>query len=56
MRLSGVLLVTLALPAVLSAQSPDWPAVDAEALKTLQSYIRINTSVRQVTSQRPPTS
>ena len=44
MRFSGLLLVTLAFPAVLSAQPPNWPAVDAEALKTLQSYIRINTS------------
>ena len=26
------------------AQSPDWKAVDAEAQKTLQAYIRINTS------------
>ncbi len=44
MRFSGLLLVTLTFPAVLSAQPPNWPAVDAEALKTLQSYIRINTS------------
>ena len=29
----------------LAAQAPDWGTVDAEALKTLQSYIRINTSV-----------
>jgi acetylornithine deacetylase/succinyl-diaminopimelate desuccinylase-like protein len=27
-----------------SAQAPDWKAVDAEALKTLQAYVRINTS------------
>ncbi len=45
MRLAGVLLVTLALPTTLAAQSPNWTRVDAEALKTLQSYIRINTSV-----------
>jgi acetylornithine deacetylase/succinyl-diaminopimelate desuccinylase-like protein len=45
MRLAGALLVTLALRAALAAQSPNWTAVDAEALQTLQSYIRINTSV-----------
>ena len=45
MRLAGVLLVTLALPTTLAAQTPNWARVDAEALKTLQSYIRINTSV-----------
>ena len=45
MRLAGVLLVTLALQTTLAAQSPNWGTVDAEALKTLQSYIRINTSV-----------
>ena len=45
MRLASVLFVSFALPATLAAQSPNWPAVDAEALKTLQSYIRINTSV-----------
>jgi acetylornithine deacetylase/succinyl-diaminopimelate desuccinylase-like protein len=45
MRLAGVLLVTLAVQTTLAAQAPDWGTVDAEALKTLQSYIRINTSV-----------
>ena len=45
MRLPVVLLVTLAIQTTLSAQSPNWQGVDAEALKTLQSYIRINTSV-----------
>jgi acetylornithine deacetylase/succinyl-diaminopimelate desuccinylase-like protein len=44
MQLSGALLVTLALRAALFAQPPDWKAVDAEALKTLQSYIRLDTS------------
>lgn len=34
----------LSLTAVVHAQTPDWKAVDAEALKTLQSYVRINTS------------
>lgn len=28
----------------ISAQSPDWTSVNAEALQTLQSYVRINTS------------
>jgi len=45
MRRAGVLLFMLAFQSILAAQSPDWKAVDAEALKTLQSYIRINTSV-----------
>jgi acetylornithine deacetylase/succinyl-diaminopimelate desuccinylase-like protein len=45
MRLAGVLLVTLTLQPTLAAQTPNWGTVDAEALKTLQSYIRINTSV-----------
>jgi acetylornithine deacetylase/succinyl-diaminopimelate desuccinylase-like protein len=34
----------LLLPAVCVAQTPDWTAVDAEAVKTLQAYVRINTS------------
>ena len=34
--------VLLAAPA--SAQAPDWNAVGAEAVKTLQGYVRINTS------------
>ena len=40
-------LVTLALlcvPALAAAQAPDWKAVEAEALKTLQGYVRINTA------------
>jgi acetylornithine deacetylase/succinyl-diaminopimelate desuccinylase-like protein len=32
------------VPAVASAQPPDWKAVAADALKTLQGYVRINTS------------
>ena len=35
--------VFLASPAAF-AQAPDWKAVEAEALKTLQGYVRINTS------------
>jgi len=34
----------LSLAPVVHAQAPDWKAVDAEALKTLQSYVRIDTS------------
>lgn len=34
----------LGVPALTFAQTPDWPAVEAEALKTLQGYVRINTS------------
>ncbi len=40
-----VLLSVLTLTPTLTAQSPDWKAIEAEAVKTLQSYIRINTSV-----------
>ena len=42
------LLLTLAMIACatrVSAQTPDWKAIEAEAVKTLQAYIRINTSV-----------
>ena len=45
MRRLVVLLIALLSFTTAAAQSPNWPAVDAEALKTLQSYIRINTSV-----------
>ena len=44
MRILGALLLAALIPPI-SAQSPNWSAVDAEALKTLQNYIRINTSV-----------
>jgi hypothetical protein len=43
--LSSALFLLVVSPLSASAQAPDWSAVDAEALKTLQSYIRINTSV-----------
>jgi acetylornithine deacetylase/succinyl-diaminopimelate desuccinylase-like protein len=36
--------VALALTAAPAAQTIDWTSVDAEALKTLQGYVRINTS------------
>jgi len=45
MRFPVLLLAALAIPAAAAAQSPDWADVDAQALKTLQSYIRIDTSV-----------
>ena len=40
------LVLSLAVVAVCrgSAQAPNWPSVDAEALKTLQAYVRIDTS------------
>jgi len=37
-------LAVLAAAAPVSAQTPDWKAVEADALKTLQGYVRINTS------------
>src|SRR3954470_6908217 len=40
-------LLALALmlsPALAFAQAPDWKSVETEALKTLQGYVRINTS------------
>jgi hypothetical protein len=41
----SALVLTLVLAASpLSAQAPDWKAVEAEALKTLQGYVRLNTS------------
>ena len=43
-RLAALLIAALSITTT-AAQSPNWSAVDAEALKTLQSYIRINTSV-----------
>lgn len=41
-RALGLLILFAAAPA--AAQSPDWQALEAEALKTLQGYVRINTS------------
>jgi acetylornithine deacetylase/succinyl-diaminopimelate desuccinylase-like protein len=42
--LRHALAASLVLAAPVSAQAPDWKAVDAEAQKTLQAYVRINTS------------
>jgi acetylornithine deacetylase/succinyl-diaminopimelate desuccinylase-like protein len=44
MRLFAVFCLALGLAAPVAAQSPDWPALEKEALATLQRYIRINTS------------
>src|SRR5262245_61352775 len=41
-RLSSLILLLLSSAA--SAQTTDWKAVESEALKTLQGYVRINTS------------
>jgi len=45
MRLFGAVACALCLGASTGAQTPDWKALEAEALATLQSYIRIDTSV-----------
>ena len=45
MRLLSGVLAGVLVPALAMAQTPDWKAIEGEALKTLQSYIRINTSV-----------
>jgi acetylornithine deacetylase/succinyl-diaminopimelate desuccinylase-like protein len=42
LRIFAASLVLAASPAL--AQTPDWKTVEGEALKTLQSYVRINTS------------
>ncbi len=44
--LATALFIVVGLTAIARAQSaPEWNALETEALKTLQSYIRINTSV-----------
>jgi acetylornithine deacetylase/succinyl-diaminopimelate desuccinylase-like protein len=43
-RIALVLLLAVVAVSRGSAQAPNWPSVDAEALKTLQAYVRINTS------------
>src|SRR3982751_717289 len=40
----AVALVLVIFSSTLSAQQGDWKAVEREALKTLQGYVRINTS------------
>ena len=42
---SIVSVMTLVSAAVAAAQATDWKAIEQEAVKTLQSYIRFNTSV-----------
>ncbi len=45
MRGVGVVLLALCVPATAAGQPmPDWKAVEAEAIRTIQSYVRINTS------------
>ena len=44
MRRLCAVLALLGIPAAAFAQPPDWKGVEAEALKTLQGYVRINTS------------
>lgn len=39
------LLVLLAIASPSAAQTPDWDALQAEAVKTLQAYVRIDTSI-----------
>ena len=43
-RLSVLVLLGALLPIPAAAQAPDWNAVEAEAIRTIQSYVRINTS------------
>ena len=43
-RIPLILLLTLVAVCRASAQAPNWTQVEAEALKTLQAYVRINTS------------
>ena len=37
-------ILILSIAATVQAQTPDWKSLEAEALKTLQGYVRINTS------------
>jgi acetylornithine deacetylase/succinyl-diaminopimelate desuccinylase-like protein len=39
-----IAIILLLAPRAVLAQAPDWKAVESEALKTLQGYVRINTS------------
>ena len=45
MRLVISFLIALGAATGVAAQAPDWKAIEGEAIKTLQSYIRIDTSV-----------
>jgi acetylornithine deacetylase/succinyl-diaminopimelate desuccinylase-like protein len=44
-RFLSTLVIAVCIAAPASAQTIDWKSVEEEAVKTLQSYIRINTSV-----------
>jgi acetylornithine deacetylase/succinyl-diaminopimelate desuccinylase-like protein len=44
LRIVRFLVAAVAVVSPASAQTPDWKSVEAEALKTLQGYVRINTS------------
>jgi acetylornithine deacetylase/succinyl-diaminopimelate desuccinylase-like protein len=45
MRFQAILLVALSVSVPAGAQSIDWKGIDAEAIETLRSYIRLDTSV-----------
>ena len=45
MRASIAVVALLAAAGPSAAQTPDWQALEAEAVKTLQAYIRIDTSI-----------
>jgi acetylornithine deacetylase/succinyl-diaminopimelate desuccinylase-like protein len=44
LRRLSIFVLLFALPRLAAAQAPDWKAVEAEAIRTIQSYVRINTS------------
>jgi acetylornithine deacetylase/succinyl-diaminopimelate desuccinylase-like protein len=43
-RTAAAFAILALVPCLASAQTPDWRAVETEALKTLQGYVRIDTS------------
>ena len=56
MRDVWTILMTIGLGVGAPAQPPDWKAIEAEALQTLQRYVRINTSNPPGDVTRPRTS
>ena len=44
MRRLSIFVLLCALPRLAAAQAPDWKAVETEAIRTIQAYVRINTS------------